>query len=322
VSFLIALGLGIVLTPLARRAGLAAGVLDRPDGRELKIHRDAVPLLGGAAVVVAAIAADAIGGDRLHAGLLVAVALGFVPGLVDDVRPLSPWPRLAMQVAAGGALAAGGSRLSVGGAAGVVGVIALTVALTNAVNLVDGQDMLGGGVAALAALGLGGLARVAGYGGSTLAFATAGGLIAFLIWNKPPAKIFLGNGGAYAVGVLLAASAASASVHGARSFLAAAACCGILALELAFTAGRRVISRTPIGVGDRGHSYDLLSVRIGRSKTVAWFLAAQAVAVASAFAIRAIPAGAGASLLSLEVGSAALWAASVTRTHQRIVGTA
>ena len=318
-SFLIALGLGIVLTPLARRVGLAAGVVDRPDGRDLKIHTIPVPLLGGAAVTAAVLVAAAVGRDPLPAALVAGVLVGLATGVVDDVHPLPVWPRLLMQLVAGGVVAAAGARLGVAGPAGIAVVVVLCVILTNAVNLIDGQDLLAGIVVAIAALGLGGLAAL-GHSRSTLAFATAGGVMAFLIWNRPPARIFLGNGGAYALGVLLTASAASAAPLGFRAVLAAAACLAVPGLELSFTAVRRLGSGAPVGTGDRGHSYDELARRIGRARTTAWFAAAEAAAVGSAFAIRVLPAAAGALLLALEATAAGLWAFGVGNRRRDFVG--
>lgn len=58
--FLIALGASLVLTPIVRRVGLAAGTVDRPSPGELKIHSQPVPFLGGVAVVGGAFGAMAV----------------------------------------------------------------------------------------------------------------------------------------------------------------------------------------------------------------------------------------------------------------------
>src|SRR5207247_536823 len=76
--FLIALALGLALTPLAGRIGRAAGLVDRP-GDPLKIHREPVPVLGGVAVVAAVFAALAIL-DHLPAAVVVVATVLMLAG--------------------------------------------------------------------------------------------------------------------------------------------------------------------------------------------------------------------------------------------------
>jgi UDP-GlcNAc:undecaprenyl-phosphate/decaprenyl-phosphate GlcNAc-1-phosphate transferase len=264
-SFLIAFALGLVLTPLAERLGRATGMTDRPAEDGLKLHDQPVPVLGGVAVVAGALGATAILGDWLPAAVVAAVLVMLGAGMLDDARPLPPWPRVVLQAGAGGILVASGLRLDPLGILGGVGVVALVVACTNAVNLVDGQDGLAAGQAAIAALGLAALAAAGGPSvEASLGLATAGALFGFLIWNRPPARIFLGNGGAYAVGALLAVLAAGVSAaQGWHGLLAAALCLGVFVFELAFTTFRRLRAGSRVSSGDRLHSYDLASHRFG-----------------------------------------------------------
>jgi len=282
-SFLIALGIALVMTPVARRAGLAIGVVDRPGGDELKIHRGAVSALGGAAVVAGAlIAAELRAG--VPASVLGCVAIAFGTGLADDVRPLSAWSRLMLLSGAGLVLAAGGARIDGLAALGVGGAGILVVVCANGVNILDGQDGLAGGLAAIAALGLAGVGARAGGGVDPLALSLAGALAGFLVWNRSPARIFLGNGGAYGVGALLASAfARTAAEGGSRRLLACVFCLGVIAFELAFTILRRLGSRSSLASGDRLHSYDLLSVQMGsrdRATEVFWIAGAAACGLA------------------------------------------
>src|SRR5688500_5099642 len=212
--FLIAFALGLLLTPLAIRAARAAGLVDRP-GHPLKIHSRPVPVLGGLSVVAATFAALTVVPGALGAAAIAGVVVALALGLLDDVRPLDTRVHLLLQLAAGAAVALGGVELDPLGPAGWLGAVALTVVCMNAVNLVDGQDGLAGGLAAIAALGLATVVAIAG--GDPAEYATglalAGSLTAFLAWNRPPARVFLGNGGAYAVGVLLAVLVATAAAQ-------------------------------------------------------------------------------------------------------------
>ena len=126
-----------------------------------------------------------------------------------------------------------------------------------------------------AAVGAVGLANGAN---PVLALAVAGALVGFLAWNLPPARVFLGNGGAYGLGALLTVLAAQATLsHGWHGLLAAALCLGVFAFELTFTVVRRLLSSQRLATGDRRHSYDLLGRSRGnrdRSTLALWTLAA------------------------------------------------
>lgn len=264
--FLLGLGLGLALVPVARWVGLAAGLVDRP-GDPLRIHDRPVPLLGGAAVVGAALIGTTLWGTGMSPWVAGAAILALLAGLADDVRPRPVWLRLAAQAAAGGLLVAGGFRLTPLGPLAAAAVVILVLLAANAVNIVDGQDGLAGGLAAIATAGLVGLAGWSDRSAAgALGLALAGALLAFLVWNRPPARIFLGNGGAYALGTLLAVLVAG-TTDGWAALVAAALCLGVFAFELVFTVVRRVRAGDPVTAGDRRHSYDLLSEALGGRTT-------------------------------------------------------
>jgi UDP-N-acetylmuramyl pentapeptide phosphotransferase/UDP-N-acetylglucosamine-1-phosphate transferase len=263
--FLIALAAGIVLTPLLGRVGSALGLVDRPDTDGLKIHEVAVPLTGGWAVVLTGLGTAVVWEGALWPGLLAAVLLSLAIGTIDDLISLSPLVRVAGLIVAGVILAAGGIDVAPLAPLAAPAMVVLVVASANAVNLLDGQDGLAGGLAAIASLGLAMI--MPGGGAATAAFATAGALVGFVFWNRPPARIFLGNGGSYAVGTLLAAFAAVAASRGWSGLLAAAICLTPFGFELGFTVFRRLLTRRSLSSGDRLHGYDLLSARLGRSRT-------------------------------------------------------
>jgi UDP-GlcNAc:undecaprenyl-phosphate/decaprenyl-phosphate GlcNAc-1-phosphate transferase len=265
VSFLTAFVVVAVLTPVSAAVGVRAGLVDRPGA--LKIHARPTPVTGGLAVVIGVLA-GALLTDGIDPWLVGAVVLVLVVGMLDDLRSLPPWTRLLAQAAAGGLLLAGGFEI-LPGPLGPPALILATIAACNAVNMLDGQDGLASGLAGVAALGL---AAIAAGAGASLALALAGALGGFLLWNRPPARIFLGDGGAYALGVLLTASASSPAPSW-RHATAALTCLGVFAFELVTTVLRR--RRTDAGAtrGDRLHTYDRLTVRTGsrwRSTLVLW----------------------------------------------------
>jgi UDP-GlcNAc:undecaprenyl-phosphate GlcNAc-1-phosphate transferase len=285
--FFVAVALALVLTWAARRLGLATGLVDRPpaaappgDGpaadEQLKIHTTPIPVLGGLGVVAAVLGALLVTGTGLPALALAGVVMATAIGLVDDARPQPASVRLAALAVAGVPMAVG---LPLGelGPWARVGVVVLLLLLANAVNLIDGQDGLAGGLGAIASVGLAAVIAV-NDGDPVLTLVVAGALVGFLAWNLPPARVFLGNGGAYGLGALLTVLATQATVaHGWHGLLAAALCLGVFAFELTFTVVRRLLSSQRLADGDRNHSYDLLGRSRGnrdRSTLAFWTLAA------------------------------------------------
>jgi UDP-GlcNAc:undecaprenyl-phosphate/decaprenyl-phosphate GlcNAc-1-phosphate transferase len=284
-SFIISLPVAFLLTWAARYLGLATGMVDRPaaapppGGRALKIHARPVPVLGGVAVLAAVVATLFAVQGRVPVLVTGGVALAALVGLADDVRPLGASSRMLALALAGVLLVAGGVRLVPLGWFRATGVIVLVLLLTNAVNLIDGQDGLAGGLAALAGLGLATLSFTHG-GDGVAALAFVGALLGFLAWNLPPARVFLGNSGAYGLGTLLAVLAAHASdEHRWPGLFGAGLCLGVFAFELCFTVGRRLAARERLATGDRRHSYDLLATASGsrtRTTLLLWCLGAVA----------------------------------------------
>ncbi len=251
-EFVLAAVLALVATPLAMLIARRTGVVDRPG--PLKTHTRPVAYLGGVAVFVALLAGVASTGRwELAAPLGLALLLG----TVDDVRPLAPATRLGLEVVVAGVAAATvpgplSQRLLTAG---------LLVVLVNAVNLLDGQDGLAGAVGAVAALGF------AFLGGDATAYglALAGALAGFLVFNRPPARIYLGDGGAYLLGAALAL--APSLTHDAGGWSVWFATPLLVALPLVDTGvafWRRLREHRPLFAGDRGHVYDQLVDR-GRS---------------------------------------------------------
>lgn len=267
----VALGTSLVLTPVAAGVARRFGIVDRPG--PLKVQREPVPYLGGLAVFVAL--AIPVAFD--HAALLLPLALLALIGLADDVGELSPRLRLVAEIGAG--LVAGGVA-PVPGRFGVLVTAAFVVGLVNAVNLIDGLDGLAGGVAAASALGF---AAVGGAEGRVLSLALAGALLGFLWWNRPPARIYLGDAGAYVTGGSLALGAAMAlrAEHGAAVWAAVPLLVALPVFDTVVALVRRRRAGRPLFAGDRSHVYDQLVDRgQTRAQAVLECIALQAVLVA------------------------------------------
>src|SRR5262249_13177170 len=124
-------------------------------------------------------------------------------GLWDDLRPLRPLGKLILQLAFAG-LAAWHAR-SDGGPTGVGALdaalrVAWIVLLVNAVNVTDVCDGLAGGIAAIGFAFLGAWSPA----GRPLAWGLAAACAGFLVFNRPPASIFMGDAGSHLLGYALA----------------------------------------------------------------------------------------------------------------------
>jgi UDP-GlcNAc:undecaprenyl-phosphate/decaprenyl-phosphate GlcNAc-1-phosphate transferase len=216
-SLLMSYGLAMA----ARRLGLVDA------GNHRTVHGTPTPRIGGVAVMLAFIAGCVAVGATGPPGspspwMLALVAGSFVigaVGLIDDLRGLPPAPRILVQVivalmfvvVSGGVRlphlpGPGAGRLMAAGLG--VGAVCWIVGVTNAVNLIDGLDGLAIGTVMPI---LGGIALVAWRAGrpveAIVATVLVCSLLGFAPSNFPRARIFLGDGGAYMLGFVVAALA-------------------------------------------------------------------------------------------------------------------
>ncbi|MHC4924367.1 MAG: glycosyltransferase family 4 protein [Planctomycetota bacterium] len=257
-----------LLAPLARKIGL----VDRSGGDPLKIHSGAVPLVGGPAILVGAIVAAfilptfgrfydehnimAIG---FYARLLVSCVFLTIVGAVDDVKSLPPWSRLAAQVLAAGFFCFftfQGDWLMMGGG------ILFAVGAINALNMQDGMDGLAGSAACLSTAGAAVVITLLhGVWWNWPPILVSGACLGFLLWNRPPAKVFLGDSGAYALGMFVAAHAVTwgGAKGGWQGIAGAVLLVGLPVLDAAAAIVRRLARGQSPFKGDRDHLYDLLA---------------------------------------------------------------
>ena len=261
-AFLVA----VVATPLAAHLATRVGLVDHPG--PLKVHAKPVPYLGGLAVLVALIVPVA----SARPSLLVPLGLACALGVADDATDLPPGFRIAAEVAIGVGAAWVIAPHDVGHA--LLGV-AVVLVLVNAVNLLDGLDGLAAGVAAVGALGS---FVVLSGSGATLAIALVGALAGFLVWNRPPARVYLGDAGSYLIGTALAMLFLAASQREAAVVSGALLFVGVPVADMSVAIVRRLRAGTPLLQGDRGHVYDQLVDRgWPANRAVGACIAAQAV---------------------------------------------
>ena len=208
-----------LLTPLMRKIAIAQGVLDLPNSAH-KSHKKPVPYLGGVAIIIGVVIVSYIAlisnkftwsNFWLATSVLgPALVMGLV-GLWDDLKSLNPLPRFIGQSIAGLIVAIFlVFNENVGNPTGIIGLdVAITVlwivGICNSINFFDNLDGGAAGTVAITAISLTYLAITGGqYFIAALSVVVAGSTLGFLIWNRNPARIYMGDAGALFLGVLIA----------------------------------------------------------------------------------------------------------------------
>jgi UDP-GlcNAc:undecaprenyl-phosphate/decaprenyl-phosphate GlcNAc-1-phosphate transferase len=199
-----------ISTEFVRRLAIQLALTDRPGRR--KSHRRPTPYLGGVVIVAGVLVPTLLavgGGDaRLRVVLAAAGAVALL-GLVDDVRPLPPYPRLAVEAVAAAAVVGAGGRVNVfGNPLDYVVPVLWIVVITNSFNLLDNMDGAAAGVACVTGAALAVPAMMVGQRGvAVLLVALSCGCAGFLPHNWTPARIFMGDAGSLFLGFVISASA-------------------------------------------------------------------------------------------------------------------
>jgi UDP-GlcNAc:undecaprenyl-phosphate/decaprenyl-phosphate GlcNAc-1-phosphate transferase len=307
-GFIIALAISWWLTPEIRSRALSLGLVDKP-GEERRIHKVPVPRLGGVAIYISLMITLAIliastgrfpRNARVGEGGLIGIALGgtiiFLLGLLDDLESLPAKLKLLVQILAACAAYSLGVKiktipmpgLTTPGNAIDLGILSLPitifwlVGMSNAVNLIDGMDGLAAGVSAISALTIWTVAMAESIGrpyAALTAAVLAGALLGFLRWNFNPARIFLGDSGAYLTGFILGAVSITGVIKGAAAatlivptFLLVLLIFFFPILDTAWAIIRRLAQGKSIFTPDSEHIHHRL-LQIGLSqKTVAYLL--------------------------------------------------
>jgi UDP-GlcNAc:undecaprenyl-phosphate GlcNAc-1-phosphate transferase len=268
-----------MLTPLAMKYALSANVLDHPGDH--KSHQEAVPYLGGLAIVGTFTAAVLVmaflhhsysGRSELLAVLAIAILLSLV-GLIDDLRQVPATWRLVAEIAAAVLVWSLGSGTDVT----TIEVIDLGltilwfVGITNAFNLLDNMDGLSAGLAAVSSLTIFAIAADNGqYLVAALAVALTGCAAGFLRHNFYPARIYMGDGGALFIGFLVAYIGIKLRFEGGRllgAMVPILACSAAVFDTSLVTIARLAAKRSPFQGGQDHVSHRL--VRLGLRVPVA-----------------------------------------------------
>ena len=332
-------------TPVVRRFAVGSGLVVAPDERS--VHTAPTPSLGGPSMLgglLAGVLTAWIVGDFSEVfaaptemlGVVSAAVVICVVGVIDDVRPVSPPAKVAGMVLAGSVLSLTGVSLVVlripfldvvllSPDLSALLTVVWVVLLVNALNLIDGLDGLAAGIVAIAAatfflyalrLGDEGL-LFEGNPGSMLAVIVVGICVGFLPQNVHPARIFMGDGGALLLGLLMAASTVSvggrteAAFSGQSFFFFApvfipVVILGVPLFDLAFAVVRR--AATPgvrITAADKDHLHHRL-LRLGHGHRRAVLILWGWSALLSGFVLWPTYSGNGDAIVPMGIGAIGL----------------
>ena len=253
-------------------------IFDIPDGK-IKLHKAPTPCLGGVAVYISFVASIALfyPFENKILWLILGSTFLFLVGLIDDLRPLSPKQKLTGQIIATICFLKGGFALKTDFFSSYINIFASgfwILAIINAFNLVDVMDGLASILAIVSGASFAAISFFLGKYDLTLLLASfLGASIAFLFFNRPPAKIYLGDAGSMFIGGFLSAipllirwtrvlrecnalpNIISSNSFGEIEFSAAipVMCIGIPALEITYLVFIRTLKGIPFYAGSPHH---------------------------------------------------------------------
>ncbi len=283
-SFLLGLALIPILIVISEKTNF---LVDVSEGDVLKIHKKNIPLLGGLAMIVSIIFCAVIFFQKSFASEIIGIFTALLPifflGFYDDLKwkhisDTKPFLKFALLLICTLVPAVILSYIGISFKFLPIFIISTILSFVyifvciNAVNYQDGMDGLAGGLAVISLMGFIILSIIFS---NVLALYIAvlflGAVLGFLVFNFPPAKIFMGDSGAYSLGFVLALLAMIFSLpFNLYSVLAPIFIIGLPVFDGVYTNIRRLTKGKSIFLGDRSHFYDkLLQKGYSTKKTLA-----------------------------------------------------
>ncbi len=262
--------LSFAVTPLVKRLAQKVGAMDVPtDGR--RMHHHPIPRMGGLAIFIAFLASVLIFAypeiDREIRGILLGAVIIVILGVLDDIITLHAGLKFVVQILAAVLVVLHGCRIE-----HFVGLhladwlsypvsVVWIVAITNAVNFIDGLDGLAAGVSAISAGAMLVVALLVGdFMSAVMLAAIVGACVGFIPYNFNPAKIFMGDTGSTFLGFMLS----TISIYGLFkmyaiiSFAVPFLVLGLPIFDICFAVVRRVSHGQSPMHADRGHVHHRL----------------------------------------------------------------
>jgi UDP-GlcNAc:undecaprenyl-phosphate GlcNAc-1-phosphate transferase len=289
---LMAIGVAVIIsflaTPLVKALAYKVGAIDVPkDGR--RMHKVPIPRLGGLAIFLAFLLSTLLFAeiDRQMQGILMGAVIIVILGVMDDIMTLKALPKFFVQILAASIAVYHGCviqfisnfnlfsdtlYLDLGWLSVPVTIIWI-VAITNAVNFIDGLDGLAVGVSAISAGTMLVIALMVAEGNLAIVIAALlGACIGFIPYNFNPAKIFMGDTGSTFLGYILATLSIQGlfKMYAIISFAVPFLILGVPIFDICFAFLRRIAKGQNPMVADRGHVHHrLIDMGFSQKQSVA-----------------------------------------------------
>ena len=271
-----AVAISFLSTPLVKTLAYKVGAIDVPKDNR-RMHKVPIPRLGGLAIFLAFLLSALIFADidRQLQGILLGAVIIVVLGALDDVLALKALPKLIVQIIAAGVAVYHGcviqfisnpnvfsnaTYLNLGWLSVPITIIWI-VAITNAVNFIDGLDGLAVGVSSISAAALIVIAlMVAETNIAIILCALFGACLGFIPYNMNPAKIFMGDSGSTFLGYILATLSITGlfKMYAIISFAVPFLILGLPIFDICFAFLRRIAHGQSPMQADRGHVHHRL----------------------------------------------------------------
>jgi UDP-GlcNAc:undecaprenyl-phosphate/decaprenyl-phosphate GlcNAc-1-phosphate transferase len=282
IPFFISFFTVLLVTPFVIKFAIWVGATDKPNER--KVHQKVMPRLGGLAVFLGCIAgyfSSGLYNEKVSAISLGALIIVLI-GMLDDKYQLSARWKFIGQLLVAILIVSSGLLIEFIKIPGVISIdlgiwaypltIFWIVAVTNAINLIDGLDGLATGVSLIA---ISTITLLAAMNGNvliiTIGLILIGSCIGFLFYNFNPAKIFLGDTGSLFIGYSISILSLLGLYKSVTlfSFIVPIIILGVPVFDTTFAIIRRLVNKRPISSPDKGHlHHQLLSLGLSHRKTV------------------------------------------------------
>ena len=274
----------LILVPIVRKIAIHINAMDEPNER--KIHKVPMPRLGGLAIFLAFLLGYILYGDvsTQMLSILIGGFLLILVGIVDDINPVKARYKLIAQIIAATIVVLYGElyftnvtllgfNIYFNEFWGSLTSIIFIVAITNAINLIDGLDGLAAGISSIYFLTIAIIAFILNRIGGLdviISLIMLGSTLGFLFHNFPPAKIFMGDTGSLFLGFMISIIALLGyKVTTFTSLIVPILILAIPIFDTLFAILRRILKGQNIGVADKEHfHHQLLKMKYSPTKSI------------------------------------------------------
>ena len=272
----------IIFVFMAKKIAEYIGAIDVPNNRSA--HKTPTPLLGGIGIFLSFLLGYMLFGEEntLMLSILISSFLILLLGVFDDLKPIKARYKLIIHIIVAAIVVLYGGlelthidmfeyELYFGWLSPFITIL-IIVATINAINLIDGLDGLCAGISSIYFLTIGVIALMLNNLGGLdiiLSFIMLGSTLGFLIFNFPPAKIFMGDTGSTFLGLMI--SVIMLLGFKTITFTSLLVPLGLLILPITdtlFAIIRRTINKKPIGEADKEHIHHQLLKRFSKRNTI------------------------------------------------------